>query len=139
MKLEFFLQLAGILQILLLTAGFTMTRVVDLPRHIATLPAFHGQLFWTYLGFTGFTLLSLGVLTLLNAGELAHGRGLARDFNLFVCLFWTARLAVQFLVFDLRPFLTNIWLKTGHAAINVVFLYLPLVHGWAAIHPVNQP
>lgn len=138
MNLPLALQIAGLLQILLLSAGAMMIRVVNLAHHMKTLPVFHRQLFWTYLGFTGFTLFSLGLLTLLHAPELSQGRGLARGFNLFVCLFWTARLGVQFFVFDLRPFLTNRWLYAGHAALNLVFFYLPLIHGWAFLAPANS-
>jgi hypothetical protein len=134
MKLQLALQLAGLIQVLLLTAGASMTRVVRMPEHLRTLPIFLRQLFWTYFGFIGFVLLSLGVVTLANSAELAAANGLARWFNGFACLFWTARLGVQCFVFDLRPFLTNGWLRAGHAALNVAFLYLPIVYGWAAFH-----
>jgi hypothetical protein len=131
------LQLAGLLQILLLTAGAAMIRVVDLPNHLKVLPVFHRQLFWTYLGFTALTLVAFGLLTLIHASELARAKGLARGFHLFVCVFWTLRLGVQWFVFDVRPFLTNRWLYAGHISLHFVFLYLPLVHGWAFLAPTN--
>ncbi len=133
MKTELALQAAGIVQILLLTAGATMSRVVDMRRHVATLPPFLGHLFWTYFGFIGLVLLSFGTITLANAAELAGGGHLARWFNGALCLFWLARLGVQFFVFDLSPYITNDWLRAGYVALNIVFVLLPAVYGWAAL------
>jgi hypothetical protein len=37
------------------------------------------------------------------------------------------------LVFDLRPYLTNTWRRTGLMAANIVFACLPIVYGWVAL------
>jgi hypothetical protein len=72
------------------------------------------------------------VLTLVNAEALAAGGPLARSVCVLIGLFWLARLAAQFFVFDVRPYLTSNWLRLGYHATTVVFLYLPAVYGWAA-------
>ena len=84
------------------------------------------------LGFVGLVLAGFGVLTLLNAEDLAAGTTLARTLCFFIALFWLARLAVQFFVFDVRPYLTSRWLTVGYHATTGVFIYLAVVYAWAA-------
>jgi hypothetical protein len=132
MKLELFLRFAGVLQLGLLTAGASMSRVTDMRGQLAELTPFLQQLFWVYLGYIGFVLTAFGVLTLLNAEALAAGSTLARSVCVFIGLFWLGRLAVQFFVFDVRPYLTNVWLRLGYHATTVVFIYLTAVYAWAA-------
>jgi hypothetical protein len=51
----------------------------------------------------------------------------------FIALFWTARLFIQFFVFDAKPFLTSTFLKVGYHGLTLVFLYQAVVLFWAAI------
>jgi len=132
MKLELLLTIAGILQLGLLTAGATMSRMTDMRTHLAKLPPFLRQLFWVYFGFIGFVLLGFGVLTLVQTETLAAGSGLARWLCGFMAFFWLGRLAVQFFVFDLKPYLTGPLLRLGYHATTVVFVYLVAVYAWAA-------
>ncbi len=132
MKLELFLRLAGLLQLSLLTAGASMSKVTGMREQLAKLSPFLQQLFWVYLGYIGYVLTAFGVLTLVNAEALAAGSTLARSVCVFIGLFWLGRLAVQFFVFDVRPYLTSRWLRLGYHATTMVFVYLTVVYGWAA-------
>lgn len=132
MKLELLLRFAGLLQLSLLTAGASMAKVTDMKTQLAKLSPFLQQLFWVYLGYIAYVLTAFGVLTLVNAEALAAGGTLARSVCAFIGLFWLGRLAVQFFVFDVRPYLTNVWLKLGYHATTLVFLYLTAVYAWAA-------
>jgi hypothetical protein len=132
MKLELLLSAAGILQLGLLTAGAMMSKVTGMREQLARLSPFLRQLFWVYLGFIGLVLAGFGILTLMNADALAGGSGLARGVCALIALFWFARLAVQFLVFDVRPYLTHRWLTWGYHATTVTFVYLVAVYAWAA-------
>ena len=58
---------------------------------------------------------------------------LARALCAFFALFWTLRLVAATFVFDLRPYLTNRYRRIGYHATNIVFAYLPIVYGIAAI------
>lgn len=132
MKLPLLIQIAGLLQIALLSAGLSMPKAVGLRKHLATLPDFIRRLVWVYFVFIGLVLVGFGTLSLIYAHELASGTPLARGFCGFVTVFWTLRLLVAAFVFDVRPYLTNTFYRVGYAATNVVFLYLPLVYFWAA-------
>ncbi|MCH8511527.1 MAG: hypothetical protein LAT83_07725 [Kiritimatiellae bacterium] len=127
------LQLAGLLHVGLIAAGLTMPRVVNLPEHLKTLPEFPRRLFWVYYVFIATCLVSFGLVSFFLAGELAAGTPLARAVCGFFCLFWSIRLVAAAFVFDVRPYLTNMALKIGYQATNVVFLFMPIVYGWAAV------
>jgi hypothetical protein len=131
--LTILLQLAGILHLGLLCAGAMMPGVVDLRAHLRTVPRFIRQLFWIYYSFIGLCLVSFGCLTFVLAGTLAAGGILARALCTFFALFWTLRLIAATFVFDLRPYLTNVFRRVGYHAINIVFVYLPVVYLLAAL------
>jgi hypothetical protein len=126
------LQLAGILHLGLICAGLLMPRVVHLRAHLVTLPAFIRRLFWVYYAFIGLCLVGFGCLSFALAGTLAGGSTLARAVCLFLASFWTLRLVAASFVFDLNPYLTNAYRRVGFHAINLVFIYLPVVYLLAA-------
>lgn len=128
------IQLAGLTYIGLIAAGLLMPRVVNLRAHIATLPPFIGRLFWVYYTFIGLCLMSFGALSLFAAPHLADGSPLARAVCGFLAVFWTLRLIAASFIFDVRPYLTNIWLKIGYQLTNLVFALLPVIYFWVALN-----
>jgi hypothetical protein len=68
----------------------------DLPR----LRPANRRLFWVYGAFIVLANLGFAALSLAYPSEIAAGKGMAGGFALFVGLYWTARLAVQYLAFD---------------------------------------
>jgi hypothetical protein len=126
------LQIAGLFHLGLICAGAMMPSVVGMRSHVAALPPFLRQLFWIYYSFIGLCLVSFGTITITLAPALAGGSTLARALCLFFAAFWTLRLIAATFVFDMRPYLTNTWRRFGYHAINIVFIYLPIVYAWAA-------
>ncbi len=122
------LQIAGVLHLGLIGAGLLMPRAVNLRAHLAGLPAFVRRLFWVYYTFIGFSLVSFGLLSFCFADSLAGGGGLARAVCAFLGIFWTIRLLAATFVFDVRPYLTSAWWRTGYHATNIVFIYLPVAY-----------
>ena len=132
LNLTLALQIAGLLHLGLICAGTMMPRVVNMRAHVAALPPFLRQLFWVYYTFIGLCLVSFGTITFALAPTLAAGSQLARAICLFLAAFWTVRLIAATFVFDLRPYLTTTARRLGYCAMNVVFIYLPIVYAWAA-------
>jgi hypothetical protein len=130
--LTLLLQIAAILHVGLLCAGLMMPGVVKLRAHLAVLPTFIRRLFWVYYSFIGLCLVSFGCLTFTLAGTLASGSILARALCVFLAAFWTLRLIAATFIFDLSPYLTNVYRRFGYHAINIVFIYLPVVYLLAA-------
>ena len=54
-------------------------------------------------------------------------------YGAFIAIFWAARLVVQLLIFDPRPFLTNWFYKLGYHTLTFIFVFLVFVYGKAAL------
>ncbi len=106
---------AGIGQLCVLIASALVPLRLDWRSSLRELPALHRQLFWVYGGYVVLSIVSLGLICLFNADELARGSGLARAFCAYAAVFWGLRLSLQpFLA--AREFNSHIeW--TGHAVI----------------------
>ena len=68
-----------------------------------------------------------------HSRELASGSGLARAFCFYVALFWGIRLVLQGFL-DVKTHLTSWWLKAGYHFSTLLFMSLPLIYGWVAVH-----
>jgi hypothetical protein len=122
------------LHFVILVASALTPRVLDWRTNLATLPPFLRRLFWVYGCFIVLVIISFGALTLLHADELASGAPLPRSVCAVIALFWLARLAVQFFVFDARPFLTTSFLRLGYHGLTLLFTALVLIYGSAALN-----
>ncbi|HXC35540.1 MAG TPA: hypothetical protein VNV43_06660 [Candidatus Acidoferrales bacterium] len=136
--LTLLLELAGVMHLGLLCAGALMPGAVNLRAHIAGLPPFIQRLFWVYYAFIGLCLISFGLITVTFAGTLAAGGGLAQAVCVFLAVFWTIRLIAATFIFDMRPYLTTRFRRLGYHAINIVFIYLPIIYAWAAVKGGTQ-
>ncbi len=134
-NLTVLLQVAGVLHLGLICAGFLMPQVVGMRSHLATMPPFIRQLFWLYYLFIGLCLVSFSIITIVFADTLAAGGGLARALCAFFTVFWTVRLIAATFIFDMRPYLTNGYRRIGYHVLNAVFAYLPVVYALAASQP----
>ncbi len=129
------IHLGGLVHFAILIASALTPGVLEWRRHLATLPPLLRQLFWVYGSFIVLVIVSFGIISLTNADALASGDPLARSVSAVIAVFWAARLAVQWFVFDATPFLANALLKLGYHALTVAFITLTLIYGRAAIHP----
>jgi len=135
--MKLILQLGGALHFAILIASALTPRVLDWRTNLAPLNPFLRRLFWVYGFFIVLVIVSFGTITLLHAEVLAAGTPLARSLCAVIAIFWLARLAVQFFVFDARPFLTNALLRLGYHSLTLAFIALVLIYGWAATQPLG--
>ncbi len=131
------IQLGGLLHFGILIASALTPGVLEWRRHLAALPLLLRQLFWVYGGFIVLTIISFGTISLAQPGALASGEPLARAICAMIAIFWSARLAVQWFVFDASPYLTNAFLKLGYHALTLALIALALIYGCAALHPLE--
>jgi hypothetical protein len=132
------LLIGGVLHFVILIASALTPRLLDWRANLATLHPFLRRLFWVYGCFIVLVIISFGALTLAHAGELASGEPLARSICAIIAIFWLARLAVQFFVFDARPFLATTFFRVGYHVLTPLFTALVLIYGCAALnlHPL---
>jgi len=127
---------AGLLQFSILIASAMVPFRLNWKEELKSLSRLHRQMYWTYGGYVVLSIIAFGSISVTNASELARHTHLARAFCLYVCIFWTIRLALQ-AVFDVREHLTAWWLKAGEGILTVLFATLAIIFGWAAFGPVH--
>ena len=133
--MKMLIQLGGLVHFAILIASALTPGVLEWRRHLANLPPLLRQLFWVYGSFIVLVIVAFGIISLAHASTLASGEPLARSVCALIAVFWAARLAVQWFVFDATPFLNNPLLKLGYHTLTVAFVALTSIYACAAIHP----
>lgn len=131
--MKLLLQLAAAVQLLILIVSALTPRVLEWRKNLAVLHPFLRKLFWVYGVFIVIVIMAFATLTFCHADAMAAHGPVARSLCAFIAVFWGARLFVQFAIFDARPFLTNRIYQTGYHALTVIFAFLVLVYGKAAL------
>ena len=131
--LETLIVTGGVLHFGLLIAGALVPVVLDWRRELAPLSRFSRQLVWVHGGFIVAVIVGFGLLSLLFASQLAAGSSMARAICGFIALFWLARLVIELVLFDPRPYFKHWTLKAGERTLRCVFAYHALVYGWALL------
>jgi hypothetical protein len=124
---------AGVGQLGVLIASALVPFQLRWREELRPLSRLHRQMYWVYGGYVVLSIIAFALLSIVNAGELASGGGLARGFCAYVAVFWGVRLALQ-AVFDVNAHLTAWWLKSGYAALTMLFAALTGIYAWAALH-----
>lgn len=123
---------AGFAQLGVLIASALVPFQLNWRTSLQLLPRLLRQMYWVYGGYVVLSIVAFGLLSILNAGELASGGRLARGVCAYIAVFWGVRLALQS-VFDVKEHLTVWWLRTGYAVLTVLFAVLTFIYGWAAV------
>jgi hypothetical protein len=133
--LKILLIVAGVLHLGIVSAGITMTKVLDWRTNLACLSGLTRHVIWTHGGFVLITIIAFGAVSLALPSELASGTPLARAVCAFIAGFWGIRLLIQFFLFDARPYLTSHILALGYHGLTVAFAYFTIVYTLAAMLP----
>jgi hypothetical protein len=120
--------LAGLAHLGLVAVGTQVPRVLRWKEDLARLGPSNRRLFWVYGAFIMGSNVGFGALSLVYAADIAAGKGVAGGFALFLGLYWVARLATQYLVFN-----TPDWPEQGRQPLakhgmGLVFLLMSLVY-----------
>ena len=124
----------GIGQLCVLVASALVPFRLNWRTELQTLSRLHRQMYWVYGGYIVLSIIAFSLISLLNAGEIAAGSGLARAFCFYIAVFWGVRVGLQ-AVFDVKEHLTTWWLKAGYHGLTVLFVGFTLLYGWSAFHP----
>ena len=92
--------LAGLAQLGMVAVGAQVPRVFGWADDLPRLRPSNRRLFWVYGAFIVLANIGFGLLSLVYAGEIAAGRGMAGGFALFAGLYWLARLVAQYAAFN---------------------------------------
>jgi hypothetical protein len=133
MNITLLVIIGGVLQLGILMASALVPRELKWREQLRPLDPLLRQLIWVHGAFIVLVIAGSGVLCLTQAPQLAAGTSLARSVCGLIALFWLARLAIQFFVFDARPHLTNRLLAIGYRGLTLSFTYLAIVFALAAL------
>jgi hypothetical protein len=133
MNLALLIFVGGILHFGMLIASALVPQVLDWKASLCKLDRLSQQIVWVHGAFLVLVIIGFGLVSVLLPAELAGASPLARAICGFIAAFWGARLAIQFFVFDARPFLGYWPLRLGYHGLTVVFAYHTVVYGLAAL------
>ena len=124
------LWLAGVGHFCILGASFQVPHRLGWKKDFAQLTPFNRKLMWVYAVYTLLTIVAFGTLTLALHAELLRGDRAALGLALFIALFWTARILIDFFYFEHADWPPGRLFVVGHLALTALFLALALTY-WA--------
>src|SRR5215472_398586 len=94
------LWLAGAGHFLILAASFQLPTRLQWHKDLAQLMPFNRKLLWVQSSFTVMTIIAFGTLTLVLHSELLRGDRAALALAIYIAIFWTSRVLVDFFYFS---------------------------------------
>jgi hypothetical protein len=128
------IMLAGVAQLSVLVASALVPVRLNWSANLIQLSRLHRQMYWVYGGYTLMSIIALGLISIVNAHELAAGSLLARSLCLYIAVFWGVRLSLQTQL-DAKPHLVNWWLTAGYHLLTVLFITFTTIFAIAAFAP----
>jgi hypothetical protein len=128
------IRLAGAGQLCVLVASALVPLRLRWKTELTGLTRLHRQMYWVYGGYVVLAIIAFGLISLVNAAELARGGGLARGVCAYMAVFWGIRLSLQ-AVLDVKEHLTLWWLQAGYHTLTLLFICFTLIYGYAALQP----
>lgn len=123
------IKVAGLLQIILVIGSLLIPTMLNWKKELSMVAPLIRQMFWTYAGYILMTNLAFGILSLLAPEALADRSFLAAVVSLFIGLYWSARIVIQFFYFDRASAPKGwiyLWGEIGLVAMFVFFNHLSL-------------
>lgn len=124
--------LAGLAQLGIASSSVFIPRFLGWREETKVLRPLTRQVFWTYATYILAMNTAFGLLSLLAPDALIDGSTLARAVCAFIAAYWTARLVLQFVVFD-RSVAVRPLFRFAEAAYVCTFAYLSIVYSTAAL------
>lgn len=131
MSPEIHLRITGLLLLLLVVLNLYVPRRFRWGEEIQRLSLFTRQVFVVHAGFIVLILAMMGFLCLVFAHDLLAPSRLARLMLIGLLLFWVARLAVQWLVYDARLWRGHRFNTVMHYLFTTMWCYFAATYGLA--------
>jgi len=125
------IRLAGAGQLALAAGSFAIPVVLRWRDGLAPLPVLLRQMFWVYSGYIWATNLAFGLVSTFGSELLLNGSPLATCVLGYIALYWTARIAIQLLYFDLSELPRTRFHRVCQVVLEALFWGVALVYGAA--------
>lgn len=123
---------AGAGHFLILAASFQVPARLHWRTDLAQLIPFNRKLLWVQSSFTVLTIIAFGILTLYLHSELLHGDRAATALAVFIAIYWTSRVLVDFFYFSHADWPSGRVFRLGHILLTSLFISLALFY-WALV------
>lgn len=121
------LHISGYSLIALAIGSLWIPKVLGWKESLATLPPLMRELWWTYSAYVWGSHIFFAVLTLGFSDWLLGGSGPALAMSIFILLWWSVRLWLQFFGFDLSHTTTNRFNRLAKHLLTMLFIGLVTV------------
>jgi len=118
------LWLAAVGHFCVLIASFQVPQRLHWKEDLGKLTAFNRKLMWVYSGFTLFTVVAFGVLSLILHTEMMRGDRSALALACFIGSFWLLRIVVDSTYYSHRDWPQGFSFRVGHILLNTLFVFL---------------
>jgi len=122
------LKIAGVLLLVLAAAHGAFGKRFNWEQDLAKLSLLNRQIFYVHCVFIVLVLAMFGALSLFGTGALLTPSPLARAVLAGLVIFWTARLYVQFFVYDRRLWKGNVFNTRMHLLFSLLWTYYVAVY-----------
>jgi hypothetical protein len=122
------LWLAGIGHFCVLIASFQVPGRLGWKEDLQKLTSFNRKLMWVHGGFAVLTIIAFGTLTLSLHAEMIRGDRAALGLALFIGVYWTLRIAVDFFYYDHMDWPRGRGFVLGHILLTSLFAYLAVAN-----------
>ncbi|HYM60923.1 MAG TPA: hypothetical protein VEZ11_08520 [Thermoanaerobaculia bacterium] len=124
--------LGGLIHLAVAASSLAIPRLLDWKRDLASLQPLTRQVFWTYASYTLGAHLAFAAVSLVGAAWLVDGSPLAAAVTGYIAIYWSARVAVQFVHYDRTAARAGILFRVAEVMYLSAFSYLGIVYGVAA-------
>ena len=118
------LWLAGAGHFCVLIASFQVPYRLRWKEDLAKLATLNRKLMWVYGGFTVYTILSFGALTLLLHDEMLRGERAGLALAVFIGSYWLLRVVVDFVYYEHADWPKGRAFVVGHVLLTLLFVFL---------------
>jgi len=108
----------------ILIASFQVPYRLGWKADLASLRPFNRKLLWVYGGVTVYTIVAFGVLTLFLHDEMMRGDRAAIALALFIAIYWSIRIVVDFTYFSQSDWPKGKQFVVGHFLLTALFIFL---------------
>jgi len=128
------LWLAGIGHFCVLIASFQVPGKLGWKEDLQKLTSFNRKLMWVHGGFAVLTIIAFGTLTLALHVEMLRGDRAALGLALFIGVYWSLRIAVDFFYYEHADWPRGRGFVLGHILLTSLFAFLAATNlglvGW---------
>jgi hypothetical protein len=118
------LWLAGAGHFCVLIASFQVPYRLAWKEDLAKLTSFNRKLMWVHGGFTIYTIIAFGAMSLLLHDEILHGDRAALALAFFIGLYWLLRIIVDFAYYSHQDWPSGVAFRAGHFLLTSLFVFL---------------